>query len=446
MTLIERPVPRVDQPSISTVLLALVGLPLLLAMPFIVGRPEELGGVLVAVTLTGAVTAVIVLRLARLEHDRTVSEMLKAAVVVKLCGMAVRYYLSFESFRADAQLYHLEGARLAESYRDFEFGAEIGRSFVGTGFIRVFTGVIYSVTGPSRLAGTVVFSAFALWGALLMYRAFCIGVPDGDRKRYALLLLFLPSMLFWPSIIGKESWMLFGLGLSALGVAKILRHQPVGWIWLASGLVATGVVRPHLTVMVFAGAAAAWLLRREQKTAIVPVQRVLGLVVFLIIGALIAGQLQTFFGIDDLSSDSIDEALSSTEDQSGQGGSQFEPVRVRTPLDFPAAAVTVLFRPFPNEANGLTAMIAAAESMLLLAVVLLSWRRLRSLPRQLFTSPYLAMALVFAVTFVFAFAAIGNFGILARQRTQALPFLLVLLSVRVPATDSDRPGPGWQLR
>lgn len=435
-----RSVQRVDQASSAVLLGLLVGLPALILMPFAVGRPEELVGALVVAGSLAAITVPMVLRIGRSEADARIAELLELAIVAKLAGTLVRYYFSFESVRADAQLYHLEGARLAEHYRDFDFAADIGRRFVGTGFIRSFTGVVYTFTGANRLAGTLVYSALGFWGALLLYRAFCTAVPGGDRRRYAILLFFLPSMLFWPSIIGKEAWMIFGLGLCAVGAAKILQHERGGAVLYFLGLLATAVVRPHLTLMVFVGTAAAWLLRRERRSSGAPARRAIGFVAFLLVGGLLAGQIQTFFGVEDLSGESIEEVLESTSDQSAQGGSQFTPARVRTPLDFPVAAVTVLFRPFVHEATGLTSRIAAAESLVLLGLVVVSLPRLKTIFRSLLSAPYLAMATVFAMTFVFAFAAISNFGILARQRTQALPFFLVLLAVErdVPARVSGR--------
>ena len=37
--------------------------------------------------------------------------------------------------------------------------------------------------------------------------------------------------------------------------------------------------------------------------------------------------------------------------------------------------------------------------------------------------------MVFSIGFIFAFASIGNFGILVRQRVQLYPFLLVLVAI-----------------
>ncbi|HEX2375354.1 MAG TPA: hypothetical protein VHO93_15345, partial [Actinomycetota bacterium] len=43
--------------------------------------------------------------------------------------------------------------------------------------------------------------------------------------------------------------------------------------------------------------------------------------------------------------------------------------------------------------------------------------------------PYVAFVAVYSLLFVFAFSTISNFGILARERTQVLPFFLVLLAI-----------------
>ena len=42
---------------------------------------------------------------------------------------------------------------------------------------------------------------------------------------------------------------------------------------------------------------------------------------------------------------------------------------------------------------------------------------------------YAAYAIAFVGVFIYLFSALGNFGILARQRVQMLPFLFVLLSL-----------------
>jgi hypothetical protein len=86
------------------------------------------------------------------------------------------------------------------------------------------------------------------------------------------------------------------------------------------------------------------------------------------------------------------------------------------------------------------------EGMVLAVLVLLSWRRLLTIPRRLRAEPYTTYAVVYLLMFFFAFGTISNFGILARQRSQAMPFVFVLLSVPVAfaptrRSPTERPSP-----
>jgi hypothetical protein len=87
--------------------------------------------------------------------------------------------------------------------------------------------------------------------------------------------------------------------------------------------------------------------------------------------------------------------------------------------------------------------VTALESTLLLCLTLSRrrgvWQALRH-PRR---RPYVAFVAVYSLLFVFAFSSIANFGILARERIQVLPFFLVLLAIparrRGPEPAAQRP-------
>ena len=105
----------------------------------------------------------------------------------------------------------------------------------GTQYMELITTAIYTVIGPTTLAAFFVYGAFAFWGAYLLYRAFRVALPEGDHRRYAYLVFFLPSMLYWPSSIGKESWLMLFVGVTALGAAKFFAHQRGALALLAPG-------------------------------------------------------------------------------------------------------------------------------------------------------------------------------------------------------------------
>ncbi len=135
----------------------------------------------------------------------------------------------------------------------------------GTTFLDDLTGIVYTVMGPSQLGGFLVFSFIGFWGLFLFHRAALIGFPEADQRRYALLVLFLPSLLFWPSSIGKEAVMLLSLGLCAYGSARILERLAGGWLVLAAGLGLGYLVRPHVPVVVLAALSVAILFRPRRR-------------------------------------------------------------------------------------------------------------------------------------------------------------------------------------
>lgn len=390
------------------------------------------GGLLIAPILF-AVTVGPITRAARRENDTRVANILIWALVLKFVGTGVRYFFAFEVYEglADAAGYHGAGAKLAQSFRAFDFDVDLGMLGEGTRALRAITGVVYTFIGPTKLGGFFVFSWLGFLGLFFTYRAFKIAIPDGDGRRYALLMLFIPSLLFWPSSIGKESWMMFALGLVALGAANAFERRRGGFVLLAGGLWAASIVRPHIAVIAFISLFGGYLLRRggnrHPRSGLAA--KIIGVAFLLVAGSFVATQASEFFGVDSVDGQSVDDVLAKTEERSSKGGSAFKPVAARSPLDLPAATITVLFRPFPTEAKNAQALVAAAETMFLLGVCLVSWRRLLSVPRQSLRLPYVAFCSIYTLLFIFAFSSVGNFGILARQRVQVLPFLVVLVCI-----------------
>jgi hypothetical protein len=413
----------------------------------------DIWGALLLAPLLAAVTMPVITRAARLAGDDRMARLLVWALAYKGLMTVARFFVIEVVYGgvADASGYYSVGGRLAESYRHFEWVLPEGR-ILGSGFLEVLTGIVFTITGQTRLGGFVVFSWFSFIGFFLLYRAFVIAVPNGDHRRYALLLLFTPSVAFWPSSIGKEAWSIFCIGIAAYGAAVLLRGRPVGLIGFAVGLGGTAMIRPHITLMLFVGLLAAFLVRRPQRrTQASPVIKAAGLLVLLAGGVLVANTLQTFFRVDSVDTASVQEVLANTQDRSTQGGSSYDPVDLSDPSAIVTAPVTVLFRPFPTEAHNTEAIIAAAEAMFVLLVTFFGRRRLYSLPRMAGLAPYVVFVAVFTLMFVYAFSSVGNFGILARQRVQVLPFLFAALSVpivlrrRATPVGDEQSGPGVTL-
>jgi hypothetical protein len=393
-------------------------------------QPDNLAALVVAPVLV-LLTVPIATRLARNDDDPGLLLLLLIAAALKLAASLLRYYVAIDLYGglADAAGYHEAGSLFVDNFRALDFSVATGK-IPGTGFIEVVTGVVYSIAGVSRLTGFFVFAWLGFLGQVLCWRAFKLAVPDGDSKRYALLILFLPTLLYWPSSIGKEGWMLLTIGLTVYGLARLLRHLPFGITLTALGILGVTMVRPHVALILLASALAALLVGRSRaRSPLTPVLRLASIAAVLTITLVVVSQAAGFLGVESLDQETVATTLSNTEIQTGQGGSQFTPVPVNTPLDLPAATGTVLFRPFPFEADNAQTFATAVEGLFLLALCAASWRRFAAIPRLVRSTPYVAFALVFVLLFVYAFSSFSNFGLLARQRTQVLPFLLVLLAL-----------------
>jgi hypothetical protein len=374
-------------------------------------------------------------RQARRERDPTLVRLLVAALLLKLFGSLVRYWVAvaFYDSNADAFEYHRVGVDLAMRFRAGNFDTGLP-SLSGTDFISFFTGITYTITGPSIFAGFLLYSWLAFGGMFYLYRAFTIAIPDGRKRSYARLLFFMPSMLYWPSSIGKEAWMLFTLGLAAFGTARLLTGRP--WRGMALAGVAmwlAAIVRAHVSGMVVLGLVVAYLFARPPRRlgALGPAVKMVALAALLVVAVGLLGRTQSYLlekGIDP--ADGVTGVLAETGRRTSQGGSGFEAPSTGASLaKLPFAAVTILFRPFLFEVHNAQAAITALESTLLLALVLARRRAIWQAVRHLRRYPYVAFILVYSALFVVAFSSIGNFGILARERTQLLPFFLVLLAV-----------------
>lgn len=239
--------------------------------------------------------------------------------------------------------------------------------------------------------------------------------------------------------------MVLFLGLTSLGAANLLTHRaPRGIAYCATGLLGIGLVRPHVGLLAVASLAMAVVLRSSAGSRGRQAARLLTAMVAIVGGALLADATAERFQVDRLGTEQVADTLTYTAEKTNTGGATFAAARVDSPLDYPMAVVTVLFRPFPGEARTAEGFASSAEALALAAVLVGSVARIRTALRSLRRRPYLLYAAGFVLSFCYAFAVIGNFGILARQRSQVLPLLFVFVAmpahhaIRRRAGSSDR--------
>jgi hypothetical protein len=204
------------------------------------------------------------------------------------------------------------------------------------------------------------------------------------------------------------------------------------------------VVRPHVGIAVFVGLGfALFAMCTQWRNLRRPVGPLVAGLLLVVAGLIVVQESKRFFGVGSLSSTVVTQQLSTTSKLTSQGGSSFSPVTVGTnPLKFPLAFATIFYRPLPIELHNTQGVIAGAESSLIFLFTAISWRSIAAIRKRWRTHPYVSYCIGFIIPFVVMFSVFSNFGILARERCQALPLLLVLLClppVKRPAHDEGAP-------
>jgi hypothetical protein len=97
----------------------------------------------------------------------------------------------------------------------------------------------------------------------------------------------------------------------------------------------------------------------------------------------------------------------------------------------------VLFDPLPITAHGGSEYIAALENTVILVLVLTSLRQLASVIRVARWRPYVMACAIYSASFLYVFAALGNLGLIERERVLLLPLLFVLLCI--PLSPKGKP-------
>lgn len=415
---------------VQALMMVLAAVWVIMVIAMLASASFNLFGFVVQLPLLTLITIPMARHVARKDRDPSMMWFVMAAFSAKMLGSLARYYFTYIAYVSvgDAEEYDAFGRYLAPFYRSFDFSPDVGQ-VPGTGFLKMITGILYSVAGSSKLGAFTVFSWLGFIGLLLCWRAFKRAVPTGDSWRYGLLVMFLPSLLYWSSALGKDAWALFGLGICAYGVARVMtRQQFSGVLLLALGLWAVVMIRPHVALTVGSGLVlAALLYKPKKKSPLNPIFRVITFVVLVGMMILLISQTEKFLGVETLNQETVNSQLAAAEGRTVEAGSSFTPVPVNTPLDLPYATTTVLFRPFPWESHNGQTVVTSLEGLFLIVITIRGWRRVRSIPRSLRRDPYVAYCLGIMLTFVYAFSSFSNFGILARQRCQVLPFFLVLI-------------------
>lgn len=290
----------------------------------------------------------------------------------------------------------------------------------GTHFIVHVVQLVRDTLGGSFLDHFLFFQCFGMIGVALIIRSI-VEIADSLQMRvpvHVYFILFLPGLHFWTAGIGKDGPMVMAIALAAWCSLRIEKRL----VWMALALFIMLSVRPHITPFVMAGVVGGLLLSKRApfhwRVMLAPVAAA-GLIMFI-------GRAAQSLGLGEVSVDSVTDFVDTQQgynkDAQYGGGNDI------ASLPFPLKLVTLMFRPFWFDAEGLMGYAASAENTVLLAFFLYlvyNYKTVIHLFRNVFFFTYCT---IFSSLVIFSLAMISyNIGLGQRMKMMALPPVLLML-------------------
>lgn len=370
--------------------------------------------------------------------DKFVRLLFGAGMAIRIAAAGAFVWMGFFVFNVSADAFHYwtMGLFRGQSFSGMGWKA-LPPPWTSTNLICNLCALFTVVMGNAMPTEFVLFAFAALWGGFFFYRAFCIAFPSGDRGLYGLLVVLLPSIVYWSSAIGKDALEQLFIGISAYGFARIVKQLNARAIVICLiGLVGAGMVRPHVGAMLAISMLVPFTVGRAHTSWLVTSAKILLAPVLAAGTYVMVSQAQQFVGVEGSDFKSNVARLKIQNQNTATGGSSFGEGEslsrrlVQSPF--------LPFRPFPWEVHNAVSAVAALEGLALLGFVWWKRHSVRAFVKH-WREAYVLFVLIFFILFSVIFSAgTSNFGILVRERIMLLPIFFMMFCARLPQEQASR--------
>lgn len=305
----------------------------------------------------------------------------------------------------------------------------------------------------SYLSICLVFSFFALGGAIRLYKLFLYYFPD-LRREAALAALFLPSACYWSSGFLKDSICFGSMGFLLYGLFNVFikrRNIITSLLWIAIATYFLYTIKVYILLALVPGIGF-WLfghLSTGVKT--VSLKRAitfLSLIVAGIAGVMLVNYLTSDAALSKFSLDNLLETSSFSREVYERGGVKSQGAYFQITTTNPVllalnGLVATFFRPFPWEISSAIVGLSAIEALIFLSLILYLFfqRGVFATFKGIFSKPILILCFTFAIIFAISVGVSAtNFGSLSRYKIPCLPFYLMFILAVYHLTGLAYPG------
>jgi hypothetical protein len=218
----------------------------------------------------------------------------------------------------------------------------------------------------------------------------------------------------------------------------VLARERRGYILIVAGAVISIVIRPHELALLLVSFTIAMFFRgRDPNHRSRGARRIFAFVFLGIILGITGYVTEKYLGGTTSLTTVLSKVHQSNAVGTGAGFGSSNLAYSPNPLYYPRDVYSVLFDPLPFSAHGSAEYLAALENTVILVLVLRSLRQLGSVIRVARWRPYVLACTIYTITFLYVFAALGNLGLIERERVLVLPFFFVLLCI--PLSPKGKP-------
>lgn len=288
----------------------------------------------------------------------------------------------------------------------------------GTAAVSFITYLFVSIADLSFIGLFLVFNIFGYIGLLAFDSSLRIATAEKSKhvKMLATLIVFMPSVSFWSSAIGKDSLAFMAIGLALWAAINLRNRQGL----MVFSIILMLMVRPHIAGMLVLALATSSVLDPKVK---IKTRLISGSVAFTAALVMVPFAL-SYAGLGDASNfGDLEEYINQRQSYNMEGGGGVDIASMSLPMQL----FTYLFRPAIFESTNITSLAAALDNTLLLLMVSLALtsyfkrRSFRLIGQRIFMWVYVLIAWIVLAT------TTANLGIAVRQKWMFVPFLVFLL-------------------
>ena len=289
---------------------------------------------------------------------------------------------------------------------------------LGTPFLLFLDFIPARIMGLSFFTGNFIYSIFGFMGLRYLYFLFVGSLKVNVQvlgKPVIPWLFFLPNMNFWTSGLGKDTLCFFGIACFLYSMQNY-RKRIVSLV-LSGALIF--YIRPHMGMMLIAGAGVGIVFSREMK----PLYKLLFLTLTGVGLFLIYQKVASFLQVEDLSVNSLsgvarDQAANLSR---GNVGSSVD----ITSYSEPYRLFTYLYRPLFFDVHNVITLLSSIENVVYIVITVQGIRAFRRRDVRLMPIWLKTGFVVFLLSMLVFANSLGNLGIIMRMKNMTMIYLLM---------------------